>query len=339
MQSAKSETLSRRPPHATTGSPGREKALTQTCPHVPVLLTEVLELLAPSEGATVIDGTLGAGGHAEALLERVGPGGRLIAIDRDPAAIEIARHRLARFGEAFLPVHGNHMELRELLHGQQAYAVDGILFDLGLSSMQLDDPQRGFSFRQDGPLDMRMDPSRGESAAELLARCSEHELRDLLSTYGEERRALAIARRVVRERERRPLERTAHLAEIVAQTLGPQARKYRIHPATRTFQALRIAVNREVEGLEQLVAEAVSLLRRGGRLAILSYHSLEDRAVKRTYRGLAQRCTCPPRMPVCGCGRENLIRILTPKPVRPSEMEVERNPRASSARLRVAERL
>ncbi len=307
--------------------------------HVPVLLPETLELLAPKPGGILVDATLGPGGHAEALLEAVGPRGRVVGVDRDAEAIRFARNRLERFGEAFLPLHGNHRDLIRLLREAGVFAVDGVLFDLGISSMQLDAPERGFSFQADGPLDMRMDGDSGSTAAEILATSDEAELRRILWSYGEERRAGAIARAVVEQREREPLERTRQLAELVQRVLGPAAKRFRIHPATRTFQALRIAVNREIDDLERVVTESVSILRRGARLAVIAYHSLEDRAVKHAMRALAERCICPPRLPVCGCGRENLLSVLTSKPVRPSAEEVARNPRARSARLRVGERL
>jgi 16S rRNA (cytosine1402-N4)-methyltransferase len=307
--------------------------------HEPVLLRETVALLEPRDGATLVDATLGAGGHAAALLEAIGPRGRLLGIDRDPHALSAARERLAGFGPTFTPLRGNHDELLSLLHEADVFAVDGILFDLGLSSLQLDDAERGFSFRYDGPLDMRMDPDAKLTAAELLATCTEEELRRILHTYGEERMAGAIAREVVRQRERRALTRTGDLAELVERVLGPRAQRYRIHPATRTFQALRIAVNGEIEGLEKLIIDAVSILRRGGRVAAIAYHSLEDRAIKHTLKGLAQRCSCPPDLPVCGCGKENLVRIVTSKPVRPTQEEIDRNPRSRSAKLRVAERL
>ena len=307
--------------------------------HEPVMLGEAVDLLALDSGATAVDATLGLGGHTEALLEAVGPRGRVLGIDRDSQALELARQRLARFGDAFVAVRGNHTHLLELLRQNGVFAVDGVLFDLGVSSLQLDDPERGFSFRNDGPLDMRMDRQSGHTAAEVLANSSERELRRLIWSYGEERRAGAIARAIVEQRERRPLTRTFELAELVQRVLGPAALRYRIHPATRTFQALRIAVNREVDDLERLVTEATSVLRRGGRLAVIAYHSLEDRAVKHAMKSLAKRCVCPPQLPVCGCGRENLLKVLTSKPVRPSTSEVARNPRARSAKLRAGERL
>ena len=320
-------------------APREEERVTDSIAHRPVLLHETIDLLAPRPGATVVDGTLGAAGHACALLEAVGPDGRLFGIDRDLDALEIARTRLAAFGNRFTPLHGRHEDLGRLLRDAGVFTCHTMLFDLGVSSMQLDRPERGFSFRHDAVLDMRMDASRGESAADLLARIEEVDLRRIISRWGEEKRSGAIARAIVREREKRPLVRTGQLAELVKRVAGPAARQWRIHPATRTFQALRIAVNGEIEGLEQLVSDAVATLPRGGRLAIISYHSLEDRAIKTAMRGLANRCSCPRKLPVCGCGRENLIRVLTSRPIRPGEEEIDRNPRSRSARLRVAERL
>jgi 16S rRNA (cytosine1402-N4)-methyltransferase len=316
-----------------------EIPVTTIGPHLPVLPTEVLELLDPQPGSIIVDGTLGPGGHTELLLGKVGETGCVIGIDRDPAALAHARKRLARFGAAFIPVLGNHEQLRELLAGEQHFAVNGILLDLGLSSLQLDDPERGFSFMHDGPLDMRMNPASGVTAAELLEQESAEWLADILHRFGEERYAAKIVRAIKREQALEPITTTGQLADLVERTIGPRARKYKIHPATRSFQALRIAVNGEVEGLRRLVADAVSILRRGGRLAVISYHSLEDREIKHTLRGLASRCTCPPRMPVCGCGKENLVRVLTGKPVSPQQEEIDQNPRSRSAHLRVAERL
>jgi 16S rRNA (cytosine1402-N4)-methyltransferase len=296
--------------------------------HVPVLLDETLELLAPRSGQTIVDATLGAGGHAEAWLEEAGPDGRLVGLDRDPRALELSRQRLARFGSRFVPLGGRGID-----------EVDGVLFDLGVSSMQLDEPERGFSFRADGPLDMRMDPGSGGTAAELVATAGEEELRLLLWRFGEERNARAIARAIVEERRTKPIVRTLELARLVERVAGPAARRLRIHPATRTFQALRIAVNHELRDLERVLGEAASILRPGGRLVVLAYHSLEDRIVKHTLRRLAERCICPPDLPVCGCGRSNLLRVLTPRPVRPAAEEVAGNPRARSAHLRAGERI
>ncbi len=308
--------------------------------HRSVLLDETLALLRPVAGGLYVDATLGAGGHAEAILEASAPDGRVVGIDRDPSALSRAAARLGRFGSRFTAVHGNHGDLAALLRERGVFAADGIVADLGVSSLQLDDPARGFSFRADGPLDMRMDPSSGgPTAADLVAGSSEDELRRILWTYGEERLARAIARAIVRARAVAPVATTAALASLVERVAGPAARRFRIHPATRTFQALRVAVNGEILGLPAFVRDAVSLLRRGGRLCVIAFHSLEDRAVKQTLRSLAERCICPPGLPVCGCGRENLVRVLTPKPVTPSPEETGSNPRARSAKLRAAERL
>jgi 16S rRNA (cytosine1402-N4)-methyltransferase len=318
-----------------------EATLTQrSAPHAPVLLRETLELLRPAPGSTVIDATLGPGGHAEAFLERVGGTGRVFGLDRDPAALSFARARLASYGNRFLAIHGDYRDLVPRLHAIGEVIADAVLADLGISSFQLDDPARGFAFSSDGPLDMRMDPSSGDpTAAELVATLDEASLRSLIATWGEERLAGRIARAIVRERAKRPIATTRELAAIVEAAAGPAARRFRIHPATRTFQALRIAVNREIEGIPAFISGAVSLLRRGGRLGVISFHSLEDRAVKRSMHDLAVRCVCPPGLPVCGCGRENIVRIVTPRAVVPSPEETASNPRARSAKLRVVERL
>jgi len=305
--------------------------------HRPVLLREVLDLLAPRPGGVFVDGTIGLGGHAEALLEATSPDGRLLGIDLDPRSLELARRRLARFGDRVRLVQGDHRDLLEIAQGEGIHAADGVLLDLGVSSFQLEDPARGFSFLADGPLDMRMDPTRGPTAADLLRSLPERELERILRDYGEEPRARRIARAIARRRARDPILRTLELARLVEAVAG--GRRRRIHPATRTFQALRIAVNRELEGLGRSVTGAIALLRRGGRFVAIAFHSLEDREIKRALGELGRRCICPPRLPVCGCGRENLVRLLTPKPLRPTPEEVRDNPRSRSARLRAAERL
>ena len=316
-----------------------EALLARPALHHPVLLSETLELLAPRSGDVVVDATLGAGGHAESLLEAIAPGGTLLGIDRDPAALKYAGERLARFGQSFKAIHGNHADLRQLMESSRIETVDRILFDLGLSSIQLDDAQRGFAIRTDGPLDMRMDPTSGRAAREIVAEADERELAGLLWRFGEERRSRAIARAIVAARAECPIETTSQLAQLVERVLGPAARRYRIHPATRSFQALRIAVNGELEYLESAIADAVTLLQTGGRLAVVSFHSLEDRIVKKTFRGLANRCSCPPRLPVCGCGKKDQVRIVTKKIVTPTDDEIGSNPRARSAKLRVVEKL
>ena len=321
-------------------SPTIEESFVATAEnHRPVLLEEVLELLAPVSGQLWVDGTLGAGGHANALLEAVSPEGRVIGIDRDPLALAMATERLTPYGQSFIPCRGEHERICELLQELSIDGVDGILLDLGVSSMQLDRAERGFSFRHDAPLDMRMDPDTAASAANLLLELDETELRQILWRYGEERRAGAIARAIVRRRDEKPITRTFDLAELVSEVLGPQARRFRIHPATRTFQALRIAVNGEIVGLAAAVHDAIDCLRPGGRLAVIAYHSLESRAVKHAMRDSLKRCICPRGLPVCGCGMPGSVRAVTGKAVRPTPEEIEGNPRARSAQLRVVERL
>lgn len=321
-------------------SGGAETILTSKInPHRPVLLTEVLEALRPNSGDTLVDATLGAGGHAEALMELVGEDGRLIGIDRDQSALDIAIERLRQYGSRFVPVHGSHENLVETLRALGTFAVDGILADLGVSSMQLDTADRGFSFRFDGPLDMRMDRSGGITAAELLETISLNDLTQDLRVYGEEKLARPIAKAIVKRRETRPIRTTLDLATLVSDVAGPRARQYRIHPATRTFQALRIRVNGEIEGIERFITDAVSMLRKGARIAVISFHSLEDRAVKLAMRSLANRCTCPRDLPICGCGRENFLKVITGRPLTARDEEVHENPRARSAKLRVGERI
>ncbi|HEC23123.1 MAG TPA: 16S rRNA (cytosine(1402)-N(4))-methyltransferase RsmH [Chloroflexi bacterium] len=303
--------------------------------HVPVLLSAVLEGLRPRSGMSFIDATLGAGGHAVALLEASAPDGRLLGFDRDAAALEVARRRLARFGDRVRVVHASYAQIGRLAPAHGFEAVDGILFDLGLSSLQLDDPARGFSFRFDAPLDMRFDPRHGITAAELVNELPEERLAALLREYGEERHARRIARAIVAAR---PVRTTGRLAEVVARAV-PRARHERIHPATRTFQALRIAVNEELEALERALPQAVELLRPGGRLAVISFHSLEDRIVKRFMRREAQDCLCPPEQLVCTCEHVARLRVITRKPIMATEEEIAANPRARSARLRLAERV
>jgi len=317
--------------------------------HRPVLPLEVLEALACRPGGVWVDGTVGAGGHSEAILRATAPGGRLLGCDRDGAALQIARRRLAPFGERVVLRHADHRDLPRILDEALLREVDGILLDLGLSSIQLDDPGRGFSFRMDGPLDMRMDSTQATTAADLVNRLSERELRDLLARYGEEPQAARFARAITRAREQFPITRTQRLAEVIASAAGARGAAGRrgratppgasIHPATRSFQALRIAVNAEIEYLADLIEAAVARLRAGGRLAVIAFHSLEDRAVKQTFRTMAHRCVCPRDLPRCGCGRPDLVRLVTRGAVRPGPAEVRDNPRARSARLRCVERL
>jgi 16S rRNA (cytosine1402-N4)-methyltransferase len=302
---------------------------------------EVLVALAPAPGGRHVDATLGGGGHAERILAATDPDGRLLGLDADGAAIARVRARLGgRFGDRLRLRQANFSELGAVAPAEGFAAVDGCLFDLGLSSDQLADSARGFGIRTGGPLDMRFDPSRGVSAAELVASLDAAELTALLRRYGEEPFAGRIARAIVDARRGSPLRTAEELADVIVRAAPSRAPgRRRIHPATRTFQALRIAVNEELVALEAGLAAAVDLLQPGGRLVVLSYHSLEDRIVKRFLRAERRGCTCPPEAPVCVCGRRPRLRLVNPKGEVPSAAEIAANPRARSARLRAAERL
>lgn len=307
--------------------------------HISVLLAEVIDLIGAERGGTYLDATLGLGGHSEAILEK-SPENRVIGIDQDENAIELAKVTLKRFGDRIRFFHANFAEIKNVLTDAGERSVDGILADLGVSSLQLDSEDRGFSFRFDSQLDMRMDQSSGDpTAAELLESLSEWEIADIIYRFGEERHSRRIAKRIVEKREAgTPLKTTADLASLVARSV-PRSRKDRIHPATRTFQALRIAVNRETEILEQFIVDAIDSLRAEGRIAIITFHSLEDRIVKRTFQKMSGKCSCPPRIPQCVCGATKVIEILTRKPVTPGQTEIDINPRSRSAKLRVAKRI
>lgn len=347
--------------------------------HVPVMLEEVLKYLQPRSGGHYIDGTLGGGGHTEAILERSAPDGRVLGIDTDVQALARVRERLSDLvnnGRLVL-VHGNFAELSRIVHEAGFASVNGVLLDLGFSSDQVEDPQRGFSFSADGPLDMRLDQSQTETAADIVNNASEQELADIFWRYGEETRSRQVARRIVRERARGPITRTGQLAAIAA--AGVPYKGGAIHPATRVFQALRIAVNHELDRLETVLPQIVDVLSannvvapskgvrslsanivvgpahpgddeafegarsenviRGGagRMVVIAFHSLEDRLVKEYMRREAKDCICPPHVPVCVCGHKARLRILTPKPVTATSQEVMANPRARSAKLRAAE--
>jgi 16S rRNA (cytosine1402-N4)-methyltransferase len=302
-----------------------------------VLLRETIEFLAVERGGLFVDCTVGLGGHSEAILQTPFDA-QVLGIDRDEEALELARKRLAKFGGRFRAVHADFRELTRVLATAKVEAVRGVLADLGVSSLQLDSPSRGFSFRHEAPLDMRLDQSSGETAAELLGRLSEVEIARLIFEYGEERHSRRIARRIVERREvGQPIKTTTELAALVERAIG--GKKRRIHPATRTFQALRIAVNRELEGLDRFVVDAIDSLEPHGRLAVISFHSLEDRIIKRTLLKLSGRCQCPPRTPQCSCGARKAIEIMTRRPVTPNQIEIAENPRARSAKLRVAAKL
>ena len=309
--------------------------------HLPVLVEEVMSMLAPAPGSLQIDATVGGGGHTERILEATNPDGRLLGLDADGAAIARVDDRLRpRFGERLVLRRANFRELRTVAPDAGFASVDGLLFDLGLSSFQLADAQRGFGFRAGGPLDMRFNTGRGVPASELLATLDTRELTALFKRYGEEPQAGRIARAIVAARATAPIETAEDLAALIERVApgNPRIRR-RIHPATRVFQALRIAVNTELDALAEGLAAAVDLLRPGGRLVVLSYHSLEDRIVKRFFAAERRGCVCPPELPVCVCGRNPRLRLVTRPSLTPTAAEIAANPRARSARLRAAERL
>jgi 16S rRNA (cytosine1402-N4)-methyltransferase len=306
--------------------------------HVPVLLEPVLDLLLPSSGkdSVIVDATLGLGGHAEAMLQRAGPGTRLVGLDQDASARELASERLEPFGDRVEIRAGNFKDMADLLAGTAAEGgADVILMDIGVSSLQLDEAERGFSFSKDGPLDMRMDPTSGESAAAWINRASQKEIEEVLDEYGEEKKFRAVGRAIF---EARPFQRTAQLADAVRKVLG-RSRHGEVNPATRTFQAIRLKVNEELEGLTEALPAAIEKLKPGGRLGVISFHSLEDRITKRWFERESRDCVCPPELPACACTHKALVKKVSRKPVMATEEESAVNPRARSARLRVVERL
>ena len=305
--------------------------------HKPVLLNECLNALAIKPDGIYLDGTLGRAGHAGAILRRLA-GGRLIGIDRDLSAIGAARERLAEFEGRVTLVHGNFADLGNILQKLGITDLDGMLFDLGVSSPQLDDPQRGFSYTHDAPLDMRMDAAAPLDAGVIVNTWSYEELRRILYEYGEERYAPQIAKHIVRYRSDKPVETTGELAEIIRSAMPGAALREKQHPAKRSFQAIRIAVNGELDALPPMLEAAADALAPGGRLAVITFHSLEDRIVKRKFKELAAGCTCPPEFPVCVCGKKPKLKLITRKPIVPGPAELTENPRARSAKLRVAER-
>ena len=302
--------------------------------HQPVLYNEIITAMQPHRGGLYIDGTLGLGGHAWGILRASDPDGQLLGLDVDSQALSLAREKLAEFGDRAILVHASYRTMLEQMLSLGWRQVDGVLLDLGLSSMQLDTQARGFSFQTEAPLDMRFDLEGKTSAADLVNYLDEVELADLLYRFGEERRSRQVARAIVTSR---PIRTTTQLAQVVARTT--RGGSSGIHPATRTFQALRIAVNGELDALEEVLPKTLNALTPAGRLAVISFHSLEDRIVKQFMRRESRDCICPPRQPVCTCGHKASLRELTTKPIRPQDDEIRNNPRSRSARLRVAERI
>ena len=309
-----------------TGNPGDRP------PHLPVLYHQVLEALAPVSGCDYLDGTLGAGGHAEGILQASAPRGRLLGLDLDPEALAITRQRLFIYGDRVVLQQASYQMAPQILQDMGWSHLHGILLDLGVSSMQIDRPGRGFSFLQDGPLDMRFDQGRGLSATDLVNTLSHKELAKILREYGEERFASRIANAIINGR---PIHTTTDLVGVITQSVPHY--EPGIHPATRTFQALRIATNQELENLALALPGLMRCLAPGGKIAVISFHSLEDRIVKQFFKKESRDCICPPEQPVCTCGHTASLKVLTKKPVRPSDQEIQHNPRARSARLRVAE--
>lgn len=292
--------------------------------HIPVMLKEVVEYLNLKPGQVIVDGTMGTGGHSEAILERIMPSGKLIGIDRDQDSLEVAKARLSNFGDACKYIYANFIDIDTVLAANKIKKIDGLVLDLGISSFQLNDPKRGFSFQNEGPLDMRIDRNSHVSAYDLVNNLNEEEISSLLWHFGQERMANRIARFLVRERERHSIDTTTQLSEVVMKAMPYKYRFHRIHPATRTFQAMRIAVNRELETLEQVLNKAINILNKGARICVISFHSLEDRIVKLSFRKAAS---------------VGLVKIITPKPLVPQEDEVRQNSSSRSAKFRVAERL
>ncbi|HIJ94466.1 MAG TPA: 16S rRNA (cytosine(1402)-N(4))-methyltransferase RsmH [Desulfuromonadales bacterium] len=306
--------------------------------HLSVLPEEVIRLLAPESGKTYLDGTLGGGGHSALILEKA-PAAFLIGMDRDQEALAAAGKRLSRFGQQVSLIHSDFAGMAAELEQRGITGLDGFILDLGVSSHQLDTKERGFSFQQDAPLDMRMDISRGETAADLLSEVPEQELEKIISEYGEERWARRIAAFIVKERDLEPITTTFRLVDIIKGAVPKATWDERIHPATRTFQALRIAVNSELESLERGMRAALDLLKPGGRGVIISFHSLEDRIVKHIFREYAEGCTCPRQLPLCVCGTLPRVKLLTGRPVTATTDEINQNPRARSAKLRAVEKV
>lgn len=308
--------------------------------HVSVLLEEAVSALGPEKGGIFVDCTAGGGGHSEEIIKRLPAGSRLISLDRDDRAVERCRERLSKYGMISTVIKSNYNDIGSVLDGLGIEKIDGVLWDLGVSSVQLDEPERGFSYMHDAPLDMRMDRSGGKTAADVVNTYPEAHLFRIIRDWGEEKFAARIAAAIVDKRKSGNIETTAELSEIITGAIPAAARyKEKQHPAKRTFQAIRIEVNDELAAIEPSIKAAVRRLRTGGRAAVITFHSLEDRITKNTFRWLEKPCTCPPDFPVCVCGQKPIVKSVTRKPILPSAEEIENNPRARSAKLRVAEKI
>lgn len=312
--------------------------------HKSVLLQESIEGLNLKNGSIVVDATLGGGGHSREILQKILPAGKLIAIDQDESAIENFTHNLQQEKfklkkENLIIIKENFGKLAEILQAAKIRSVDAVLADIGISSDQLDEAQRGFSFQQDGPLDMRMDQASDLTARRIANNYSQEKLEEIIKKYGEEKHANLIARKIIERRKAKPFATTLELAEVIRKTVGGYYRREKIHPATRTFQALRIEVNQELANLEKFLESAIDILKKEGRLGIISFHSLEDRIVKNVFRQNARGCICPKEFPICQCGKKARIKIITKKPIAPGAEEIQNNPRARSAKLRICEKI
>lgn len=307
--------------------------------HIPVLTGEILNNLQIKKDGVYMDGTLGDGGHAEQILSQLGPGGLLVAFDQDKDSIDFAKKRLQLFTSQTKFFHSNFKNAKSLLQKENIGPLDGILLDLGVSSRQLENAERGFSFSSDAFPDMRMDRREGKTAYDLVNHSPENDLAEIFKDFGEERYAKRIAKSIARARKEKPIETTRQLSQLIVSVIPGKGRKYKIHPATRVFQALRIAVNKELEALERILIDGVECLKPEGRFCVISFHSLEDRMVKRKFREFEKGCTCPPKIPQCVCGKKSVLKVITRKPVVATTDEILKNPRARSAKLRVAKKL
>jgi len=307
--------------------------------HIPVLLKETLQYLELKPGGVYIDGTLGGAGHSSEIVKRIAPGGVLLGIDQDSNAIEAAKKHLEDYRDNVIVIHDNFRNIKAIAQENGFKEVDGILLDIGVSSHQLDEEERGFSYMHDGPLDMRMDTGNNYDASDIVNNSPERELTRILRDYGEEKWAARIAKFIIEERKNGAIDTTFKLVDIIKRAIPAAARREGGHPAKRTFQALRIAVNDELEVLKQTLMDSVDILKPGGRLVVITFHSLEDRIVKTIFNNMERPCTCPPKLPICVCGKEPLLKVVTKKPVSASDEELEKNKRSKSAKLRAAERV